>query len=522
MTPRGGAKAAQGTPEPQNPLSHRAAGVLMPVSSLPSPYGIGNLGKEAFRFVDFLERAGQRYWQILPIGPTGYGDSPYQSFSAFAANPYFIDPDQLAEQGLLTEEEIGRFAFGGDPRQVDYGLLFQNRFALLRLATARVAEGDEGFAAFRRENAAWLEDYALFMALKKKYGMVSFEEWPEELRLRHPEAMREARACLDGEIRFWQTVQYLFFTQWSALKEYAGQKGVAVIGDLPIYVSPDSSDLWAHSELFQLDSDRRPTEVAGCPPDAFTKDGQLWGNPLYDWEKHAASGYAWWIERLNSAAKFYDVVRIDHFRGFAGYYAVPASHKNAKHGVWRTGPGAGFIDEVRRRLPHLSIIAEDLGYLTDDVRVLLTESGFPGMKVLQFAFDSREQSDYLPHNYTRRCVVYTGTHDNTTTQDWQHSAPKEDVAFARRYLGIGARDDFTGAMIRAAQGSVADTCVVPLQDYLRLGAEARINTPGTAYGNWRWRVLPEELSPRLARQMRLTAETYGRVAPVSKPRRTAR
>lgn len=520
MTSRGGT-AAPRTAEKKDRLSVRAGGVLLPVSSLPSPYGIGNLGKDAFRFVDFLEQAGQRYWQILPIGPTGYGDSPYQSFSAFAANPYFIDPDQLVEQGLLSGEEIARFPFGDDPRQIDYGLLFENRFALLRLATDRIPDGDGAFAAFQRENAEWLDDYALFMALKKEYGMVSFQEWPDELRLRGPAAMDAARKRLAAEVRFWKAVQYLFFAQWAALREYANRKGVAIIGDLPIYVSPDSADLWAHSELFQLDSDRRPKEVAGCPPDAFTKDGQLWGNPLYDWEKHAATGYRWWIRRLQSAANVYDVVRIDHFRGFAGYYAVPASHTNAKYGRWRKGPGADFIDTVKKELPSLSIIAEDLGYLTDDVRTLLAESGFPGMKVLQFAFDSREQSDYLPHNYKRDCVVYTGTHDNTTTQDWQFSAPRKDAAFARRYLGITGRGDFAGAMIRAAQGSVANTCVIPLQDYLRLGAEARINTPGTAYGNWRWRVTREELSPRLARRMWRIAQTYGRspVRPAAVPER---
>ena len=516
MTSRSGT-AAPGTAEKQGCLSVRAGGILLPVSSLPSPYGIGNLGKDAFRFVDFLEQAGQRYWQILPIGPTGYGDSPYQSFSAFAANPYFIDPDQLVEQGLLTREEIARFPFGDDPRRVDYGLLFENRFSLLRLATDRIPEEDACFAVFRRENACWLDDYALFMALKKEYGMVSFQEWPDALRLCEPAAMEDARRRLAAEVRFWEAVQYLFFTQWAALRGYAAKKGVAIIGDLPIYVSPDSSDLWAHSELFQLDADRRPTEVAGCPPDAFTGDGQLWGNPLYDWEKHAATGYRWWIERLQSAASVYDVVRIDHFRGFAGYYAVPASHKTAKHGRWREGPGSDFINTLKRELPGLSVIAEDLGYLTDDVRALLAESGFPGMKVLQFAFDSREQSDYLPHNYRRGCVVYTGTHDNTTTEDWQFSAPPDDAAFARRYLGITARGDFAGAMIRAAQGSVANTCIIPLQDYLRLGAEARINTPGTAYGNWRWRVLPQELSPRLAREIRRTAQTYGRLSPPAGP-----
>ena len=500
-------------PGAESLFSARACGVLLPVSSLPSPYGIGGLGKDAYRFVDFLEQAGQRYWQILPLGPTGFGDSPYQSFSAFAANPYFIDPDLLAEQGLLSEEETARFPFGDDPERVDYGLLFRNRFPLLRLAAGRIPESDGEFSAFRRENASWLDDYALFMALKREHGMVSFQEWPEKLRLRDPAALDAARERLAAEVRLWQAVQYLFFSQWRPLREYANRKGVAVVGDLPIYVAPDSADLWAHSELFQLGADGCPAEVAGCPPDAFTADGQLWGNPLYDWEKHAATGYCWWIDRLRSAAAVCDAVRIDHFRGFAGYYAVPASRKDAKRGRWRKGPGSDFIGALKRELPALPVIAEDLGYLTDDVRALLAESGFPGMKVLQFAFDSRERSDYLPYRYGRNCIVYTGTHDNTTTQDWQFSAPKKDVAFARRYLGVTARGDFTGAMIRAAQGSVADTCIIPLQDYLRLGAEGRINTPGTARGNWRWRVTRGQLSPRLARRMRRTAQTYGRLSP---------
>ncbi|WP_457942781.1 4-alpha-glucanotransferase [Caproiciproducens sp. LBM24188] len=492
-------------------LTGRASGILLPVSSLPSPYGIGSLGKEAFQFIDFLKDTGQKYWQILPIGPTGCGDSPYQSFSAFAANPYFIDPELLVEQGLLKEEELREFQFGDDPEQVDYKALFDNRFRMLRMAADRFPEEEPGFHAFQRSNAGWLEDYALFMALKEENDMVSFQEWPDELRLRKPAALRAARVRLEKEIRFWKVTQYLFFSQWSALKTYAHKQEIYIIGDLPIYVSPDSSDLWAHSELFQVDKNRRPTDVAGCPPDSFTADGQLWGNPLYAWEKHASTGFRWWIRRLSSAAKVYDVVRIDHFRGFAGYYSVPAGSKNAVHGTWRKGPGIDFVHALKEKLPHLSVIAEDLGFLTDDVRELLAESGFPGMKVLQFAFDSREESDYLPHNYIRNCVVYTGTHDNTTTEDWQQTAPKEDVAFARKYLGIGPEDDFTGAMIRAAQASVANTCIIPLQDYLHLGAEARMNTPGTVGGNWRWRVRKEDLTPWLAAEIRDLTELYGRV-----------
>ena len=489
----------------------RTSGILLPVSSLPSPYGIGSLGKESFQFIDFLREAGQRYWQILPIGPTGCGDSPYQSFSAFAANPYFIDPGLLIKQGLLKEEEVRRFRFGDDPEQIDYGALFDNRARMLRLAADRFPDTDADFGVFRRKNAKWLQDSALFMALKAENGMVSFQDWPDDLRLRRKPALDAAKTRLAGEIRFWEVTQYLFETQWSPLKAYANRNGISIIGDLPIYVSPDSADLWAHSELFQLDENRRPTGVAGCPPDAFTAEGQLWGNPLYDWEKHASDGYRWWVERLAGAAKVYDVIRIDHFRGFAGYYSVPAGSKNAVNGRWHKGPGIALVNTLKKNLPQLSIIAEDLGFLTEDVRELVKGSGFPGMKVLQFAFDSREKNDYLPHNYIKNCVVYTGTHDNTTTEDWKLSAPAEDVAFARSYLGIGPEDDFTGAMIRAAQASVADTCIIPLQDYMRLGAQARINTPGTVGGNWRWRVTQEALTHELAHSIRETAELYGRL-----------
>lgn len=399
---------------------------------------------------------------------------------------------------------------------MDYGALFHNRFKMLRLAFGRFSEDGE-FEQFRHSNREWLEDYALFMSLKEENGTVSFQEWPEDIRLRRPDALKAAGVRLAEDIRFWEMTQYLFFTQWTSLREYAHKNGISIIGDLPIYVSPDSADFWAHSDLFQVDADRRPAEVAGCPPDAFTADGQLWGNPLYDWQKQAADGYRWWMKRLAGAANFYDVVRIDHFRGFAGYYAVPAGSKNARNGRWRKGPGSDFVDTMKEELPYLPVIAEDLGFLTDDVRALLAESGFPGMKVLQFAFDSREKSDYLPHNYNKNCVVYTGTHDNTTTRAWSRTAPKEDIAFARRYLGIGPKGDLTGAMIRAAQASVADTCIIPIQDYLRLGEEARINTPGTVGGNWRWRLRREELTSGLADRIRALTELYGRLNPQARP-----
>ena len=487
----------------------RASGILLPVTSLPGPNGIGTLGKDAYRFIDFLHNAKQKYWQILPIGPTGYGDSPYQSFSSFAANPYFIDLQQLCDQGLLTCQEIQEACLGDSEETIDYERQFYVRLPLLKKAAERFQTAQDGYADFLAANASWLPDYALFMALKEENGQVAFSKWPKALRNREPKAMQQARARCAEQIRFWQVLQYWFHQQWTALKKYANEQGILIIGDIPIYVSPDSSDLWTQQELFQTDEDGNLTEVAGCPPDAFSADGQLWGNPLYRWEEHKRTGYDWWINRLRHAGTIFDVVRIDHFRGFAGYYAVDAKAKTAANGHWCVGPGSDFVRSIKTALPQMRIIAEDLGYLTPDVRALLAESGFPGMKVLQFAFDSREESDYLPHNYHRNCVVYTGTHDNTTTEDWKISAPPADVNFAKDY--IHATDqDFTSQFIRAAMASVGDTVIVPMQDWLQLGATARINTPSTLGGNWVWRMLTGADSPELAHRIAEMTQLYGR------------
>lgn len=485
----------------------RTCGILMPVSSLPSAHGIGTFGAAARDFVDFLQKANQRRWQLLPIGATGYGDSPYQSFSAFAFNPYFIDLDILCADGLLTQEEIEATDMGSDAHKTDYGKLFDNRFPLLKKAAARF-EKTQSYADFEAENAMWLYDYALFMALKEENGFAAFSLWSDDIRTRRPHAIEAAQKRLAEETEFWKIVQYLCAAQWKALKAYANERGVQIIGDIPIYVSPDSSDLWANPQLFQLDKNGNLSEVAGCPPDGFSADGQLWGNPLYNWALHAETGYAWWINRLKHAKSVYDIVRIDHFRGFAGYYAIPAGSDTAINGRWRQGPGVPFIEAVRQKLPDIKIIAEDLGFLTDDVRSLLKHSGFPGMKVLQFAFDSREESDYLPHNYTRNCIVYTGTHDNTTTADWQLSAPQDDVANAMEYLG--AHGSFTKCMIRAALASVADTAIIPMQDWLELGADARMNTPGTVSGNWQWRTTAEAFTDELAKEIARMTGLYGR------------
>ena len=489
----------------------RKSGILLPVSSLPSPYGIGTIGRDARDFVDFLEAAGQTLWQILPIGPTGYGDSPYQSFSTFAANPYLIDLDELVAEGLLYPEEINTCSWGGPPSRIDYGLLFENRYIILRLAANRMDVQTEEFRLFEAEESGWLDDYALFMAIKTSLDMVPLCDWPPELRRREKAALNNARHALADEILFWKQLQFLFFRQWLALREYAAERGVQIVGDVPIYVSPDSSDLWAHPALFQVDDDLNLIEVAGCPPDYFSPLGQLWGNPLYDWPKHLETGYSWWIQRMRHAARVYDIIRIDHFRGFESYYAIPAEDQTAEHGIWRPGPGTPLIDALKRDLPGLDIIAEDLGVITPEVRQMLVLSAFPGMRVLQFAFDSREGNEYLPHNYPFNTVVYTGTHDNTTTEDWQLGSPPATVQFAREYLDVDDPDLFTWRFIRAGLASTADTCIVPMQDYLRLGAESRLNTPGTSEGNWRWRVEKSALSLDLAEKIFHMTELYGRV-----------
>ena len=479
----------------------------MPISSLPSPCGIGAMGKEAYKFVDFLAAGGQSCWQVLPLGPTSYGDSPYQSFSSFAGNPYFIDLDTLAEQGLLKESEYRDIHWGGDPQRVDYEALYKNRFRVLRLACARMT-GEDGPLG----QADWLEDYAMFMALKSKYGGVSWLEWPEDVRLRRPGAMEQARKELAEDITFWKRVQRLFFSQWRALKEYANGKGISIIGDLPIYVALDSADVWSNPDQFQLDGNGRPTEVAGCPPDGFTADGQLWGNPLFDWEKMEQDGYSWWLRRISFQFELYDTLRIDHFRGFDSYYAIPYGDKTARNGRWKPGPGIAFFKAVNKALGRKDIIAEDLGFLTPSVKKLLKDSGYPGMKVLEFAFDSRDTgSDYLPHCYPTRCVVYAGTHDNDTIQGWMKSAPRKDVSFAKAYLRLSKREGYHWGMMRAAWASPADLAVMQLQDLLGLGSEARMNTPSTLGNNWQWRALPGDLDEKLAKRLYREMRVYQRL-----------
>lgn len=459
----------------------RRAGILLPVSSLPSKYGIGSLGKAARDWVDFLARAKQGFWQVLPMGPTGFGNSPYQSFSAFAGEPIYIDLDLLVEDGLINGKKLKKSGWGEDPGRVDYDAVRKAREPLLRKAFDNFKK-DKALSRFRNQNAAWIEDYALFMALKSAHEGRPWYQWEEDIRLRKPAAMKRAKKELEGEISYHVFTQYLFFGQWEKLKKYANKKGVSIIGDTPIYVSGDSSDVWANPGQFQLDADNNPTVVAGCPPDAFSEDGQLWGNPIYRWDLMKKEGYSWWIECIKAKLSMFDVLRIDHFRGFESYWAVPGA----------------------------PIIAEDLGYLTPAVKTLLKRSTYPGMKVLHFAFTSWEDSSYLPHNYGTHCVVYTGTHDNDTTLGWIRHAPEGDLEMAKDYLGFTDEEQGVWCFIRAALTSVGDLAVVPMQDYLVLGSEARMNTPSTVSPmNWSWRMEKgantKELAEKIARLTIITA-----------------
>ncbi len=490
----------------------RSSGVLMHISSLPSPYGIGTMGKEARKFADFLEKSGQKYWQILPICPTSYGDSPYQSFSSFAGNPYFIDLEYLCKEKLLTKKECDSFPWGKDPVYVDYGIMYESRYKLLKLAYARFNRKEpEDFQAFCKKESEWLSDYALFMALKDANGGVAWFEWDKDLKTRKPEALEAARKEYAEDIRFYQMLQYLFFKQWWDLKAYVNAKGIEIIGDVPIYVAGDSADVWANPGQFYLDKDLNPIDVAGCPPDAFSEDGQLWGNPLFRWDVMKKDGYSWWTRRIAAMSKLYDIVRIDHFRGFDSYYAIPAKDKTAKNGEWRKGPGMDLFRALEKKLGKLNIIVEDLGFLTPSVLKLVADSGFPGMKVIQFAFDSREGSNYLPHTYTEHCVVYTGTHDNDTLLGWMKTAPKQSVKFAKEYLNLTEEEGYNWGMMRGAWASVGELAIVPMQDIIGLDSKARMNTPSTLGGNWQWRATADQITGKMAKRIYNYMEMYGRL-----------
>lgn len=491
----------------------RRSGILLPVSSLPSQYGIGCFSKEAYEFVDFLALAGQSYWQVLPMGPTGYGDSPYQSFSTFAGNPYFVDLEEFIAKKWLSKKDCESIDWGSDQSTVDYEKIYNNRFKLLRKAYLKSGiEDDKDFIKFEKDNSSWLDDYALFMALKEHFKGKSFNQWPEDLKKHKKTAVKEllSSPAYHDKVMCYKFIQYFFFKQWISLKKYANEKGVEIIGDIPLYVARDSADTWSHPELFKFDKNNDPTGVAGCPPDYFSATGQLWGNPLYDWEHIKKTGYKWWIERLKTCFELYDVVRIDHFRGFDEYYNIPFGDPTAEFGHWEKGPGYDFFKVLKEKLGDRKIIAEDLGFLTPSVFRLVKKTGFPGMKILEFAFDSGEDNNYLPHNYDKNCVVYTGTHDNDTAIGWFEKAGKKDRKFAMDYMGIKNGKQFGWELIRLAQRSVADTVVIPMQDYLGLGSEGRINTPSTLGGNWAWRMSASADTAELAARIKQLSELYGR------------
>ena len=482
----------------------RKAGVLFSKSSLPSKYGIGCFSKEAYEFVDFLCSAKQSYWQILPLGPTSYGDSPYQSFSSFAGNPYYISLEDLISEGILDKNLCDNTDFGTDCSQIDYQKLYQARFGLLHTAYKKSDFlNEEKFKKFEAENDFWLDDYARFMTLKNENNGKAWNEWESE-------TVNETE-----EINFWKFVQYKFFDQWKRLKKYANENGVSIIGDIPIYVSYDSVDVWKNPELFELDSDGLPISVAGCPPDGFSATGQLWGNPVYSWNEHKKDGFRWWIERIGYALEMYDALRIDHFRGFCEFYSVPYGESTAENGKWVEAPGSELFNAIKKELGERDIIAEDLGFITDNVRKLLSETGFAGMKVFEFAFDSRDDNGtdtYLPHNYQRNCIAYTETHDNEPVTSWFSGLPKNEKSFVRAYLCDKYTPDNEIAIpfISRIMQSNAKLCIIPLQDYMKTGRESRINTPQTVGNNWRWRIGRNDLSAELCQLVRSVTKLYGR------------
>mgnify|MGYP000009423813 FL=1 len=498
-------------------MDKRAAGILMPITSLPSEYGIGCFSKSAYDFVDWLKEAGQSYWQILPLGPTSYGDSPYQSFSTFAGNPYFISLKALVEEGVLTKEDCDKVSWGRRADSVDYEKIYKGRYKLLRKAyeNSNTSENPD-YQKFVTENSWWLSDYALFMAVKDQFGGVEWTKWAEDIRLRWANAMDYYRRELYFDIEFQQYMQFKFYEQWMKLKKYANEKGIQIIGDIPIYVAMDSADTWAHPELFQLDEENVPVAVAGCPPDGFSATGQLWGNPLYRWDYHRNTGYQWWISRLSYVFRLYDVVRIDHFRGFDEYFSIPYGAENAIGGHWEKGPGIDLFRKVEQALGWKQVIAEDLGYVTDSVRQLVHDSGFPGMKVLEFAFDSRDSgcaNDYLPHNYPENSVAYTGTHDNETIAGWWKSIMAKERKLARDYLCDNYTPDkeLHKCFISLVMRSSAKLCVIPMQDYMGLDNSCRMNQPSTVGKNWKWRIRKRELTVKLQKEIHDIALRYGRM-----------
>lgn len=495
----------------------RGAGVLMHISSLPGKFGIGTFGNEAYKFVDFLKRAGLKYWQILPLGHTSFGDSPYQCFNAFAGNPYFIDFDILKEDGLLNDWEYKKVDYGQNDEKVDYEKIYNSKYKVLRHAYEnykknKFSEIEIEFLQFKEKNSFWLDEYSLYMALKLHFDVGNWYNWDEDIKLRKPDAIKKYRDELKDEIEYWSFIQYLFFTQWFELKKYATTLGIQIIGDIPIYVAEDSVDTWGNPENFKLDrSTLDPLVVAGCPPDAFSDTGQFWGNLIYDWDLMKKTGYKWWISRISESLKLYDIVRIDHFRGFESYWAIPYGDKTAVNGKWEKGPGIDLFNAIKTELGDIDVIAEDLGYLTDQVRDFLEETGFPGMKVLQFAFDGSNDNNYLPHRYIKKCIAYTGTHDNDTFLGWyEKTASENDLKNAKTYLGLNEDEGYSWGFIRGSWSSVADVAITQMQDFLNLGNEARMNLPSSMGKNWSWRMKEGSLTEELANKISELNYRYGR------------
>lgn len=490
----------------------RRSGILLHISSLPSKYGIGTLGKEAYEFVDFLRSAGQCLWQILPLGPTSYGDSPYQSPSTYAGNPYFIDFDLLRDEGLLKEEEYSCYFWGDNEEYIDYSAIYNSRYKVLRIAFERGWNRDKkGIEAFIKENEKWINDYGLFMAVKRKFKMKSFITWDRDIRLREPEALDRYKKELEDEINFNIYIQYLFYNQWYSLKSYANKKGIKIIGDIPIYVAEDSADAWANPEIFMLDSDRIPLLVAGCPPDAFSEDGQLWGNPLYNWDKLKEDGFAWWIDRIKGANKLYDIVRVDHFRAFSSFYAVKQGALNARVGQWKKAYGKELFKKLKEELPSIDIIAEDLGYITDDVHELMNAVGFPGMKILLFAFGDGGNSEFIPYKIDENSVAYIGTHDNDTFMGWWKNALEDEKELAIRYMNLTIDEGYNWGIIRTLYGTRASSVIVQLQDILGLDNSARMNLPSTIGENWRWRFKKASITKEITDRLYTLSKTFGRL-----------
>lgn len=495
-------------------MRKRSSGILMHISSLPNDYGIGSLGREAYEFVDFLVKSGQSYWQVLPLGHTGYGDSPYQCFSAFAGNPNFISLDMLCEEGLLKEEDYKNENFGEDSEKVNYGLLFNVRCKILKKAYKsfkNIKDKEDNYIKFKKENEFWLDDYSLYMAIKEKFNLACFNKWDTDIRNREEGALKRYKENLSEEIEYYNFLQYVFFNQWGKLKEYSNSNGIKIIGDIPIYVAEDSSDMWSNPKMFKVSKDNNLKFVAGCPPDAFSNTGQLWGNPIYDWDYIEKDNYKWWILRIKESFKLYDMVRIDHFRGFESYWQIPYGNKTAINGEWIKGPGIKLFNAIKESLGDVDIIAEDLGFLTDEVIKFREESGFPGMRILQFAFEG-DNNMYLPHNYIENSVAYTGTHDNETVLEWfLNNKNVKQIEKCIKYLKLDDNEGASFGFIRGVWGSVSFLAITTMQDLLELKEEARMNTPSKLGSNWMWRMKKGVLTDRLSNKLYELTKLYGRI-----------